>query len=73
MPWPLLFSLSSSPALKAQVSYLEHQLSTQGLSVNFSYFHLLPQTHLATFNQTWYEVCSNQEPCTFPRGYTIVT
>ena len=44
--------------------------------VNFSHFPLL-QNHWANFNQTWHkasldegvQICSNEGPCSFSRGY----
>ena len=57
----------SSPELKAEVSFFDHLLSvicssvrlsvrlSICLSVNFSHFHLLLQSHWANFNQTWHK------------------
>ena len=44
--------------------------------LNFSHFYLLLQSHWVNFNQTLHnaslgegaQVCSNEGPCTFPRG-----
>ena len=73
----------SSPELKAQVSFSDRPSSVvrlfDRLSVNFSYFHLLLQSHKGNFNQTWHkaslkkrkkkiQVCSNEGPHLFPRG-----
>ena len=49
----------SSPELKAQVSFSDHQSSVCPsicLSVNFSHFQLLLQKHWANFNQTWHKI-----------------
>ena len=80
-------SFSSSPELKAQVSFSDRLSSvvclSVRLSVNFSHGPLLLQKHWANFNQTWHkaslgEVDSsffNEWPIAFPRGdnYEIVT
>ena len=49
----------SSPELKAQVSLSDRPSSVvhlfDRLSVNFSYFHLLLQSHKGNFKQTWHK------------------